>query len=69
MAYIKTVWDAVTGYFKAIFDTIAGIFDAVKAVLHGDFSGAWEAIKGVVGTWKYYFANVWNNIKNVFNDS
>lgn len=53
-------------YFKSVWETIKGIFSVVKSVLSGNWSGAWSAIKAIVGTWKDYFSNVWTKIKNVF---
>lgn len=63
---IKAVWDTVGAYFGAVWDTIKGVFAVVKDVLSGDFSAAWEAIKGIVGTWVNYFKQIWENIKKVF---
>ena len=53
-------------YFSAIWETIKGIFAVIKAVLSGNWSDAWEAIKGIVGTWANFFSGVWDKIKGVF---
>lgn len=65
---IKTVFsNSIIGkYFSAIWDTIKGIFAVVKNVLSGNWSEAWNAIKGIVNTWKDYFAGIWEKIKGVF---
>ena len=65
---IKNVFsNSIIGkYFSAIWDTIKGIFAVVKAVLSGNWSDAWNAIKGIVNTWKDFFAGIWEKIKGVF---
>ena len=67
-AGIKKVFsDSIIGaYFKAIWEHIKGIFAVVKAVLSGNWSDAWAAIKGIVNTWREFFAGVWEKIKGVF---
>lgn len=65
---IKNVFNnsIIGNYFKAIWDTIKGIFAVVKAVLSGNWSDAWEAIKGIVNTWTGFFSGIWEKIKAVF---
>ena len=65
---IKNVFNnSIIGqYFKAIWETIKGIFSVVKAVLSGNWSDAWAAIKGIVNTWSGFFSGVWEKIKGVF---
>ena len=65
---IKNVFNnsIIGDYFKAIWATIKGIFAVVKAVLSGNWSDAWNAIKGIVNTWRDFFAGVWDKIKAVF---
>lgn len=65
---IKKVFSGtiIGAYFQAIWNTIKGIFSVVKNVLSGNWSGAWEAIKGIVNGWGDYFATIWNKIKSVF---
>ena len=53
-------------YFKAIWETIKGVFAVVKDVLSGNWSDAWEKIKGIVNTWQAFFAGIWEKIKGVF---
>jgi phage-related protein len=53
-------------YFSAIWDTIKGIFAVVKNVLSGNWSEAWNAIKGIVNTWAGFFSGIWEKIKAVF---
>jgi phage-related protein len=40
-----TIWDAI----GTVFEKICGAISAVVKVLQGDFSGAWEDMKGVLG--------------------
>ena len=53
-------------YFSAIWDTIKGIFAVVKDVLSGNWSDAWDGIKGIVNTWEEFFSGIWDKIKGVF---
>lgn len=65
---ISEVWNnsLIKSYFSAIWDTIKGVFAVVKAVLSGNWSDAWAAIKDIVNTWRDYFAGVWDKISGVF---
>lgn len=67
-AAIQEVFSGTTiaAYFQAIWDSIKLIFSVVKDVFTGNWSGAWEGIKGIVSTWAGYYATVWENIKAVF---
>ncbi len=65
-AYIKARIKMAVALFTAVWNTIRGIFSVVKSVLTGDWQGAWEGIKGIVGTWGAYFRTVWEGIKSVF---
>lgn len=73
--FFSNAWDGIKNvfnnsiignYFKAIWETIKGIFAVVKAVLSGNWSEAWTAIKGVVNTWAGFFSGIWDKIKAVF---
>ena len=65
---IKNVFNnsIIGAYFKAIWETIKGIFAVVKAVLSGNWSDAWNSIKGIVNTWAGFFSGIWEKIKAVF---
>ena len=67
-AKVKEVFsNSIIGqYFKGIWETIKGIFSVVKAVLSGNWSDAWAAIKGILNTWRDFFAGIWSKVKNVF---
>lgn len=67
-AGIKEVFNnsIIGSYFTAIWGTIKGVFSVVKAVLSGNWSDAWAAIKGIVNTWKEYFTDIKNKILGVF---
>lgn len=67
-AKIAEVWNnsLLKKYFSAIWETIKGVFAVVKAVLSGNWSDAWAAIKNIVNTWRDYFASVWDKIAGVF---
>ena len=73
--FFSNAWEAVKqvfsnsiigAYFKAIWETIKGIFSVVKSVLSGNWSDAWNAIKGICSTWAGYYKTVWESIKAVF---
>ena len=44
---IKIIWDSVSSYFKLVFDSIKTVFSAIGDIFSGDFSSAWEKIKGI----------------------
>ncbi len=73
--FFSKAWDGIKNvfsnsiigkYFSAIWDTIKGIFAVVKDVLSGNWSDAWEGIKGIVNTWTEFFSGIWDKIKGVF---
>lgn len=44
---IKIIWDSVSSYFKLVFNSIKTVFSAIGDIFSGDFSSAWEKIKGI----------------------
>lgn len=60
---IKTIWDGfcnlLAPVLEAAFNVILGIWDVFSAVFSGDWSGAWEAVKGI-------FLSVWDGLKEYF---
>lgn len=52
------IWDTV----KPAFDAIAGVVETVVDLFRGDFSGAWEAAKGVVSSVAEYIGNALGGI-------
>ena len=56
----------IGAYFRGVWETIKNIFAVVAAVLSGNWSDAWEAIKRIVNTWKDYFSDIYNKIIGVF---
>lgn len=53
---IETVWTAIKNVVETTLGAINGIIGAIMDVLQGNWSGAWEKIKGVVTT-------IWNGIR------
>ena len=47
-------------------NTISGLASAFTNVLNGDFSGAWEDIKGIFSGWKSFFTDLFDSLKEVF---
>ena len=60
--YFNTVWENIKIYVTAVIDVIRGIIQTFTAVLQGDWSGAWENVKGI-------FETVWNAIKNFISNT
>jgi len=59
-ALFDVAFTAIQTAVRVAMDIIAGIIKVAAALLRGDFSGAWEAVKQTV-------VNVVNSIKNAFN--
>ena len=66
---LSTIGDLVANVVGAIIDVLAGLIDFVAGVLTGDWTRAWDGIKGVFsGVWDLIvsiFAGAWNIIKDV----
>ncbi len=58
MAIVKVVWDVISTLIITNINVILGIIKTVLAIIRGDWSGAWEAIKGIGET-------TWNAIKDI----
>lgn len=55
---ITTSWEVIKTVVETAINVVLGIIKAVMQIITGDWSGAWETIKGV-------FSTVWNAIQNV----
>ena len=55
---VSTIFTAVTGIVGPALDTVKGLIKTALAILKGDWSGAWNAIKETV-------SSVWNLIKGI----
>ena len=64
--FVKEKIDTIVSYLTTMGDTIKGIFSALTLAMQGDFSGAWEAIKGVFASWEGFFNGLFESIKNIF---
>ena len=47
--YVKIAWDFITGIISAALSVIKGIIDLFIAIFTGDWGGAWDAIKEILG--------------------
>jgi phage-related protein len=47
LTYARSAWDAVRQMIQGVMNVIGGIIRLVMAVIHGDWSGAWNAIKQI----------------------
>lgn len=71
---LKAVWDGfcqvlapvfegafqvVSTVLGTVLDTLIGLFDVFSNLFQGNWSGAWEAVKGI-------FSGIWNCIKSIF---
>ena len=71
---LKAVWDGfcqvlapvfegafqvVSTVLGTVLDTLIGLFDVFSNLFQGNWSGAWEAVKGI-------FSGIWNGIKSIF---
>jgi hypothetical protein len=63
MAVIGPVLDQIQSLTRVTFAVITGLIDAVIQLLGGDFTGAWQALKGVVGALGDYVAETAENVK------
>ena len=53
LAVARIVWDLVSGVISGALDVIGGVVRLFLAVLRGDWSGAWDAIKQILsGAWR-----------------
>ena len=64
--FIKLRLEFAPKFIENIFNTIGGLSSAFTKVLSGDFSGAWEDIKGIFNGWKDFFSDLWDSIKDIF---
>lgn len=46
---IATVFQLIGNYVAVFRDVVVGLFDIIKNLINGDFSGAWEALKTMIG--------------------
>ena len=54
----QTCWDIIKQVITLAIDNIKGVFEMFTAILHGDWSGAWEAYQGLVD-------NVMNALRSI----
>ena len=60
--FLNTIWENIKTYISAAVDVIQGVITAFTAVLQGDWSGAWEAVKNVAKT-------IWDAICDIINNT
>ena len=69
--WLNMIWENIKVFISGAIDVIKNTLKLFTAVLKGDWSAAWEAVKNIVETvWKTIttaLTNYWNAIKNVFN--
>ncbi|MDQ2733025.1 MAG: NlpC/P60 family protein, partial [Armatimonadota bacterium] len=57
----RLVWDVIKNYIKLVWDFISGNLKVGLKLLHGDWSGAWQAMQ-------QSSVQVWDDIKRLFGD-
>ena len=57
-AYLNTIWKNIQTTITAAIDVVTGVLEVFTAVLQGDWSGAWEAVKNVAKT-------IWDAINQI----
>lgn len=57
-SYLSMVWENIKTYISGALDYVKGIIRIFTAVLQGDWSGAWDAIKATV-------SGAWETIKSI----
>ena len=60
-SYLNTIWKNIKTYISAAVSVIQSVIKLFTAVLRGDWSGAWEAVKNIAST-------VWEAITTVISD-
>lgn len=66
MAILGPILNQITTTIEAAMKLVVGIVAAVLAALRGDWSGAWEHIRGVMVAGEAFIAQTWENIKAIF---
>lgn len=59
------VFGTALDYIKLFIDNMSELFSGVAALLEGDFSGAWEAVKNIFGNWNEFFGSLMESLKNI----
>lgn len=69
--YFEGVFQYIADTFEVIVNVILGVLDVFISIFKGDWTGAWNAIKGIfISIWTYikdWFSNILNTIKGIFN--
>lgn len=66
---IEGVFNNIANIIETTLNVVTGVFDVFVSLLTGDWSGAWDAVKGIFeSVWnglKEYISNILNTIKGV----
>ena len=69
--YFEGVFQYIADTFEVIVNVILGVLDVFISIFKGDWTGAWNAIKGIfISIWTYikdWFSNILNTLKGIFN--
>ena len=63
---LNTIWDNIKTFISAEVEVIQGVITAFTAVLQGDWSAAWSAVKDIAQTVWDAICEIWGNTKQWF---
>ena len=71
--WLNMIWENIKVYISGAIEHIQNIIKIFTAILQGDWSAAWEAVKdfleNIWETMTEMLSNYWNAIKNIFNNA
>lgn len=70
---LQNIYDSVVFIFDTLFTYLSGWFQIITQLINGDFSGAWETWKNMVGNIKdkvvEFLEKIWKRFKNFLSDT
>ena len=64
--YLNTIWENIKTYISGAIEHIKGVISLFTAILRGDWSGAWEAVKDIAQNAWDTICGIWGNIGKWF---
>lgn len=68
MNAIRVIWDATIGAIVGAIKIVLNALVAVIKLLQGDWKGAWEATKNMLGAFADYFLTIFKDLRLAFQD-
>ena len=66
---LNTIWESIKSFISAAVDVIQGVITAFTAVLQGDWSTAWEAVKDIAQTVWDAICEIWGRVAAWFDEN